>query len=294
MNDILLPQVLIDAVNEELAKNKSGWDPKVRPIKMHDLITKRSWYGDEPTVVKTGDTIPLNWSHEASEKLGKFKKVDICDDIVSIEHLCTASGREWIDKLIDYIFEEENRYRTQCLNLPGTVIGPAQCLSGYNTYATYIDEEPQYRIRTPEEQLQYKLDRTERDAIDACRYAFNILNRSFKSTQDLEIAKYSVKGETELMTQYDIWVQNKIKKGELPMNTYDVAYNEKKAAAQKAYDEALVAARKEKEEAAQKEANDIAAKTLKGMYDAYVNAGFTPEQAEKFVTIALEKVAGKI
>ena len=78
------------------------------------------------------------------------------------------------------------------------------------------------------------------------------------------------------------------------MNTYDVAYNEKKAAAQKAYDEALIVARKEKEEAAQKEANENAAKSLKGMYDSFVNAGFTPEQAEKFVTIALEKVAGKI
>ena len=78
------------------------------------------------------------------------------------------------------------------------------------------------------------------------------------------------------------------------MNTYDVAYNEKKAAAQKAYDEAMLAAKKEKEEAAQKEANDNAAKVLKGLYDSYVNAGFTPEQAEKFVTIALEKVASKI
>lgn len=126
----------------------------------------------------------------------------------------------------------------------------------------------------------------------------------------------NVKDKSELMTPYYIWEQNKLKlssdtvtadkvasghifhdkisKGELQMNTYDVAYNEKRAAAQKAYDEAMLAAKKEKEEAAQREANETAAKTLKGMYDAYVNAGFTPEQAEKFVTIALEKVASKI
>lgn len=69
---------------------------------------------------------------------------------------------------------------------------------------------------------------------------------------------------------------------------------EKMSAAKKAYDEARVAAEKEKEEAAQREMNENAAKSLKGMYDAYLNAGFTPEQAEKFVTITLEKVAGKI
>lgn len=179
--------------------------------------------------------------------------------------------------------------------MPGTVIGPAQCLTGHNVFATYLDEEPQWRIRTPEEQAQYELERDyESDAIDACRYAFENLKLSFRSAQDREIAKYSVKDKSELMTQYDIWVQSIISKGELPMNTYDVAYNEKKAAAQKAYDEAMIEAKKEKEEAAQKEANDNAAKVLKGLYDSYVNAGFTPEQAEKFVTIALEKVASKI
>ena len=282
MSDILLPQVLIDAVNEELAKPV---------IDIPVIKSNASWVGKDVTWIKPGDTIPLNWSHEASEKLRKVKKVDIRDDLVPIELLTSAPGQEWIDKLKDYIFEEENRYRTQCLNLPGTVIGPAQCLTGRNVFAIYLDEAPQWRIRTPEEQMQYEL---ERDAIDACRYAFENLKLSLRSVQDREIAKYSVKDESELMTQYDIWVQNIISKGELPMNTYDVAYNEKKAAAQKAYDEALIVARKEKEEAAQKEANENAAKSLKGMYDSFVNAGFTPEQAEKFVTIALEKVAGKI
>lgn len=306
MTNWLIPQVVMEEALKEYTE-------KERPTKMHDLITKRSWCGDEPTVVKTGDTIQLNWSHEASEKLGEVKKVDIRDDSISIELLTTAPGREWIDKLKDYIFEEENRYRTQCLNLPATAIGQAQCLCGRNTYAIYVDEKPQWRIRTPEEQAQYELERDaaseaykkqcleilisakyESDVIDACRYAFENLKLSLRSAQDQEIAKYSVKDKSELMTPYDVWEQIKNKKGELSMTTYDVAYNEKKAAAQKAYDEALVAARKEKEEAAQKEANDNAAKVLKGLYDSYVNAGFTPEQAEKFVTIALEKVASKI
>ena len=133
-------------------------------------------------------------------------------------------------------------------------------------------------------------DRTEFEKTYKC--ILSNLIEAFKTPQEREIAKYSVKDKSELMTPYDIWEQNK--KGELPMNTYDVAYNEKKAAAQKAYDEAMIEAKKEKEAAAQKEANENAAKTLKGMYDAYVNAGFTSEQAEKFVTIALEKVASKI
>lgn len=280
-----MPQTVMEEAFKEYAA-------KERPTKMHDLLTKRSWYGDEPTVVKTGDTIKLNWSHEASETLGKVKSIDFHNGrglTVNLE--ATAPDRDWIDELMNYIFEEENRYRSQCLNLPGTTIGQAQCLSGRNIFATYLDEEPQWRIRTPEEQAEYEL---ERDALDAFRYAFENLKLSLRSAQDREIAKYSVKDKSELMTPFDIWVQSIISKGELPMNTYDVAYNEKKAAAQKAYDEAMLAAKKEKEEAAQKEANDNAAKVLKGLYDSYVNAGFTPEQAEKFVTIALEKVASKI
>ena len=286
----MIPQVLTDAINKELTTDKIWWNPKV--FNIPDMKSNASWVGDKPTVVKPGDAITLNWSHEASEKLGKVKKVDIRDDLVSIELLLSTSPeREWIDKLIDYIFEEENRYRARFLNLPATVIGSDQCLTGRNVFATYLDEEPQYRIRTPEEQAEYEL---ERYALDTFRYVFENLKLSLRSTQDREIAKYSVKDKSELMTPFDIWVQSIISKGELPMNTYDVAYNEKKAAAQKAYDEAMLAAKKEKEEAAQKEANDNAAKVLKGLYDSYVNAGFTPEQAEKFVTIALEKVASKI
>lgn len=305
MNDILLPQVLIDAVNEELAKNESCGTPKANNIR--SIASKTSWVGNDQTVVNPGDTIKLNWSHKASEALGKVKSVDFHNgEYLTVDLVTTASGRKWIDEVKDYIFKEENRYRTQCLNLPATVI-EQKIKEGRNIIDFDADDveiateqdfdrfflrkryEPCWEVRTSEEQRQYEL---ERDAIDACRYAFENLKLSLRSAQDREIAKYSVKDKSELMTPYDIWEQNK--KGELPMNTYDITYNEKKAAAQKAYDEAMLAAKKEKEEAAQKEANETAAKTLKGMYDAYVNAGFTPEQAEKFVTIALEKVASKI
>lgn len=278
MTNWMMPQKVMEETFKEYAT-------KERPTKMRDLLTKRSWCGDEPSVVKPGDTIPLNWSHEASEKLGKVKKVDIRDEMVSIELLCTPPTQEWIDKLNAYIFEEKNRYRTQCLN------------NVYGTYyGMYADEDAAFETYRKQCAGTIIGAKYESDVIDACRYAFENLKLSLRSAQDCEIAKYSVKDESELMTPYarDIWGQNKIKKGELPMNTYDVAYNEKKAAAQKAYDEAMIEAKKEKEEAAQKEANDNAAKVLKGLYDSYVNAGFTPEQAEKFVTIALEKVASKI
>ena len=235
---------------------------------------KISWVGNDQVVINPGDTIELNWSHKDSKVLGKVKGVDFHNGEGLTVNLAT---QEWIDKLKDYLFEEENRYRAQHINLPGTVIAPAQ-FAMYSLCLPGCTDEDAYKS----------------DAIDAYRYAFENLKSNLRSAQDQEITKYTIKDETELSTPYDIWEKNKIEKGELSMNTYDVAYNEKKAAAQKAYDEALIAAKKEKEEAAQKEANETAAKTLKSMYDAYVNAGFTPEQAEKFVTIALEKVASKI
>lgn len=271
----------------------------VRGFDISEIKSKASYIRKDPIeescnrVEKPGNTIQLNWSHEASEKLGKVKSVDFHNgEYLTVDLVMTAPGQEWIDKLKDYIFEEENRYRTQCLNLPGTVIGPAQCLTGRNVCATYVDKDAAFETYKKQCAGTIIGAKYESDAIDACRYAFENLKLSLRSAQDREIAKYSVKDKSELMTPYDIWEQNK--KGELPMNTYDVAYNEKKAAAQKAYDEVMLAAKKEKEAAAQKEANENAAKTLKGMYDAYVNAGFTPEQAEKFVTIALEKAASKI
>ena len=94
-----MPQTLMEEAFKEYAA-------KERPTKMHDLLTKRSWCGDEPTVVKTGDTIKLNWSHEASEKLGKIKKCDISDDALYFDLVTTASGKDWIDELMNYIFEE--------------------------------------------------------------------------------------------------------------------------------------------------------------------------------------------
>ena len=284
MTNWLIPQVVMEEALKEYTE-------KERPTKMRDLITKRSWCGDEPTVVKTGDTIQLNWSHEASETLGKVKSIDFHNGrglTVNLE--ATAPDREWIKELTKEVNQKiaEKEWRN--------VLDFSSNATNYITEQDFDQfflrkhyDEFQWRIRTPEEQAQYEL---ERDSLDAFRYVFENLKLSLRSAQDREIAKYSVKDKFELMTPYDIWEQNK--KGELPMNTYDVAYNEKKAAAQKAYDEAMLEAKKEKEEAAQKEANDNAAKVLKGLYDSYVNAGFTPEQAEKFVTIALEKVASKI
>ena len=251
---------------------------------------KTSWVGSDQAVINPGDMIELNWSHKDSKVLGKVKEEHLTVDLTT-----TAPEREWIDMLKDYIFEEENRYRTQCLNLPATIIGSAQCLTGRNTYAVYEGEGDDASEMYEKQCFETILYAIHKDyVIDACRYAFENLKLNLRSAQDQEIAKYTIKNESELTTSYDTWEKNKIEKGELSMNTYDVAYNEKKAAAQKAYDEALIAAKKEKEEAAQKEANEAAAKTLKGMYDAYINAGFTPEQAEKFVTIALEKAASKV
>lgn len=267
-----MPNVLIDAVNEELAKGEVQCNPKV--FNIPDMKSSVSWVGKDAMLIKPGDTIPLIWSHEASKKLGKVKSVDFHNgEYLTANIVTTAPNRKWIDELMDYIFEEENRYRTQCLNLPATAIGSDQYLTGRNVFAMCVDEHAAsetYKKKTIETILGAIY---EDNAFYACKHAFENLKLSFRSAQEKEIAKYSVKDKSELMTPYDIWEQNK--KGELPTNTYDIAYNEKKAAAQK-------------------EANDIAAKSLKGMYDAYVNAGFTPEQAEKFVTIALEKVAGKI
>lgn len=74
------------------------------------------------------------------------------------------------------------------------------------------------------------------------------------------------------------------------MNDSTIKYNEAMDAAKKAYDEAKLAAQKEKEQAELAEANEKVASAMKGLYDAYIAQGFTPEQAEKFVTIVLEKV----
>ncbi len=78
------------------------------------------------------------------------------------------------------------------------------------------------------------------------------------------------------------------------MNDSVIKYNEAMDAAKKAYDEAKLAAQREKEQAELAEANEKVASAMKGLYDAYIAQGFTPEQAEKFVTIALEKACCKI
>ena len=74
------------------------------------------------------------------------------------------------------------------------------------------------------------------------------------------------------------------------MNDSVIKYNEMKANARKAYDEAMAIAEQEKKAAETEEAANEAAGVLKTMYDAYLNAGFSAEQAEKFVTIQLEKL----
>lgn len=118
----------------------------------------------------------------------------------------------------------------------------------------------------------------------------DILRNAFRTVQEREIAKYSVKSREELSVPYDIWEQNKIKKGEFEMNDSVIKYNEMKANARKAYDEAMAVAEKEKKAAETEEAANEAAGVLKTMYDAYLDAGFSAEQAEKFVTIQLEKL----
>ena len=67
-----MPQVVTDILNEGVAKDQLWWNPKV--FNIPDIKPNASWVGKNVTWIKPGDTIPLNWSHEASEKLGKVKK----------------------------------------------------------------------------------------------------------------------------------------------------------------------------------------------------------------------------
>lgn len=82
-----------------------------------------------------------------------------------------------------------------------------------------------------------------------------------------------------------------ISKGENEMAKTEaqIRYEEKCNEAKKAYDEALRIAREELDAAEQKKTCDNAASMMKDLYDSYVEAGFSEEQAMKFVTIALEK-----
>lgn len=84
---------------------------------------------------------------------------------------------------------------------------------------------------------------------------------------------------------------NDISKGKKEMTKTEaqIRYEEKCNEAKMAYDEALRIAREELNAAEQKKTCDDAANMMKDLYDSYIAAGFTPTQAEKFVTIALEK-----
>lgn len=82
-----------------------------------------------------------------------------------------------------------------------------------------------------------------------------------------------------------------VSKGEKEMTKTEaqIRYEEKVNAAKKAYDEAVRIAHEELENEELKKQADAAANNVKRLYDSYISAGFSIEQAEKFVTIALEK-----
>ena len=144
-----------------------------------------------------------------------------------------------------------------------------------------FDKYVQYAVRNQEE-LKVKLDGSEKLKVEE-----NIIYTNYTQEQ-LEAAF------TSIATQHTDYSKIYNERNPKNMNTSTIKYNEAMDAAKKAYDEAKLVAQREKEQAELAEANEKVASAMKGLYDAYVAQGFTPEQAEKFVTIALEKACCKI
>ena len=140
-----------------------------------------------------------------------------------------------------------------------------------------FDKYAQYAVKDPEE-LKVKLDGSEKWKVEE-----NMIFTNYTQEQ-LEAAF------TSMATQHTDYSKIYNERNPKIMNDSTIKYNEAMDAAKKAYDEAKLAAQREKEQAELAEANEKVASAMKGLYDAYIAQGFTPEQAEKFVTIVLEKV----
>lgn len=141
-----------------------------------------------------------------------------------------------------------------------------------------VDKYAQYAVKDPEELKSHCFDGDEQWKVEE-----NIIYMPYTKEQ-LEAAF------TSMATQHTDYSKIYNERNSKIMNDSVIKYNEAMDAAKKAYDEAKLAAQKEKEQAELAEANEKVASAMKGLYDAYIAQGFTPEQAEKFVTIVLEKV----
>lgn len=140
-----------------------------------------------------------------------------------------------------------------------------------------FDKYAQYAVKDPEE-LKVKVDGSEKWKVEG-----DMIYLPYTQEQ-LEAAF------TSMATQHTDYAKIYNERNPKNMNDSTIKYNEAMDAAKKAYDEAKLAAQREKEQAELAEANEKVASAMKGLYDAYIAQGFTPEQAEKFVTIVLEKV----
>ena len=144
-----------------------------------------------------------------------------------------------------------------------------------------FDKYAQYAVKDPKE-LKVKLDGSEKLKVEE-----NVIYTNYTQEQ-IEAAW------TSMATKHTDYSKIYNERNPKIMNDSTIKYNEAMDAAKKAYDEAKLVAQREKEQAELAEANEKVASAMKGLYDAYVAQGFTPEQAEKFVTIALEKACCKI
>lgn len=241
-------------VPKEIAKNLF----KNIPYERSKFLGETLQYNEPPKI---------RWEPKA---LGKVKSREETIDgfRCDIKLYSTANSEKWLKDLQDYLWKEAERRRR---------LGkPDDSVDALRYYCISNGFDPDDIDKSVDSKAFEKLN--------------DILRNAFRTVQEREIAKYSVKSREELNTPYDIWEKNKIEKGEFSMNDSIIKYNEMKANARKAYDEAMAIAEQEKKAAETEEAANEAANVLKTMYDAYLNAGFSAEQAEKFVTIQLEKL----
>ena len=140
-----------------------------------------------------------------------------------------------------------------------------------------FDKYAQYAVKDPKE-LKVKHDGSEKLKVEENMIYINCTQEQIEAAW------------TSMATQHTDYSKIYNERNPKIMNDSTIKYNEAMDAAKKAYDEAKLAAQREKEQAELAEANEKVASAMKGLYDAYIAQGFTPEQAEKFVTIVLEKV----